>query len=539
MGSVLAGTGWGQTHKVSSQQPENVVRAVGVYEWTGELTKPTGSRFVPVTVFINGELEDAGVYRPQPVPFALLSGNVYEVDDAGLSKGMLVLETAIRAVKPDGAPGPNFDQGWTAYGTYKPAATAAAPKPSHLKPSKTLPTIQVSGGDSNKPHLSDRSGDTQPSKSGDTHSNPPNQPSQQQPSKPDSTTSTPQSGSTASTDDPDRPTMHRRTESEDTSTADTKTSSNDDAERPTLKRRSPEEEKERKKKNDIATVTAAGSMTDDPDRPILHHGSDKDREDMESPKLMGLPKDMHQMVGVSDAKNRDPHPFARSWEDMNEHTAVMTKMQDFARAQLAAYGIVPGVTPANAITGTVGANSTTSPSSSSGMTAPDTGPPTLKRGIPSKASVTTEGAPAPKASAPPAKRSTPTRAGAKSRHAPAAPPPVTLADEVLKGYTLSYGGSPTYVYMAHTVETDSVMRYVTIVAQADAMGNLQVALASVTDATHLDRKPWMRLIDAVDAEASNRASLLFELRGQNTRQFALYRVIAAKPEQIFATGTMM
>jgi hypothetical protein len=93
--------------------------------------------------------------------------------------------------------------------------------------------------------------------------------------------------------------------------------------------------------------------------------------------------------------------------------------------------------------------------------------------------------------------------------------------------------------MAHTVETDSVMRYVTIVAQADAMGNLQVALASVTDATHLDRKPWMRLIDAVDAEASNRASLLFELRGQNTRQFALYRVIAAKPEQIFATGTMM
>ena len=47
----------------------------------------------------------------------------------------------------------------------------------------------------------------------------------------------------------------------------------------------------------------------------------------------------------------------------------------------------------------------------------------------------------------------------------------------------------------------------------------------------------MQLVDAVDAEASNRASLLFELRGPNSRQFALYRVIASHPEQIFLTGT--
>jgi hypothetical protein len=47
----------------------------------------------------------------------------------------------------------------------------------------------------------------------------------------------------------------------------------------------------------------------------------------------------------------------------------------------------------------------------------------------------------------------------------------------------------------------------------------------------------MRLIDVVDAEASNRASLLFELRAARSRQFALYRVIAAKPEQIFVTGS--
>jgi hypothetical protein len=83
------------------------------------------------------------------------------------------------------------------------------------------------------------------------------------------------------------------------------------------------------------------------------------------------------------------------------------------------------------------------------------------------------------------------------------------------------------------------MRYVTVIAQADAMGELKLAMASATDAAHLERTPWMRLVDAVDVEASNRASLLFEMRGQTSRQFALYRVIATKPEQIFQTGSPM
>jgi hypothetical protein len=81
------------------------------------------------------------------------------------------------------------------------------------------------------------------------------------------------------------------------------------------------------------------------------------------------------------------------------------------------------------------------------------------------------------------------------------------------------------------------LRYVTIVAQADGLGELKPAIQNVTDAAHLDRTPRMRFVDVVDAEASNRASLLFELRGQNSRQFGLYRVIAAHSEQIFLTGT--
>ena len=68
-------------------------------------------------------------------------------------------------------------------------------------------------------------------------------------------------------------------------------------------------------------------------------------------------------------------------------------------------------------------------------------------------------------------------------------------------------------------------------AQVGPQGEPQIAIKSVTDAAHLDRTPRMRLVDVVDAEASNRASLLFELRAHNSRQFALYRVIGAQASQ--------
>jgi hypothetical protein len=123
------------------------------------------------------------------------------------------------------------------------------------------------------------------------------------------------------------------------------------------------------------------------------------------------------------------------------------------------------------------------------------------------------------------------------RPTPTPTPQQPLLDEELKAYTLSYGGAATYVYSAHTEGTGSALHYVTIVAQADGLGDVKPVIQSVTDAAHLDRTPKMQFVDVVDADGSNRASLLFELRSQNVRQFALYRVIAVHPEQIFLTGT--
>jgi hypothetical protein len=198
------------------------------------------------------------------------------------------------------------------------------------------------------------------------------------------------------------------------------------------------------------------------------------------------------MVAVSDAANRPPHDFSRAWQDEAEHQAILAKMQAAARAQLAAYET---------------ANAPAAPAAK--PLPPDT------RRINSKLR----------------------RTVVQETPPPPAPTPEPLLDEQLKGYTLSYGGAATYVYSAHTGGLGPTLCFVTLVAQVDMNGEPQIAIKSVTDATHLDRTPRMRLVDAVDAEASNRASLLIELRAQNSRQFALYRVIGARAEQTFLTGS--
>jgi hypothetical protein len=564
-GWAACGSAGAQMHKVA--KPEQVVRAVGVYEWTGDMTKPTASRLIPVSIFIEGKLEDAGVYVARPVPFALLSGNVYELQDAGVDKAMLDLAFA-RHLQAENATGDlAYDDGWFGYGSVKPLAVAKLKPASKLKPSKTLPVLMSSTGattqttDANHPQLGSKTSGGGAAGSGDAQSkttssdsgtagsttsasaDDPDRPTMKRRSDSSGTTAggtdttagttstTPAAGSTPA-DDPDRPTMKRRSDSTDTTaggtdttagtssttastsgsapaddpdrptmkrrpsdssdgTGDSTTASStgsgatpaDDPDRPTLKRHSAEDAK-RASGNDLATVSGTSSLNDDPDRPSLHHGKPTSAmTETELPKLVGMPVDLHQMVAVSDAVNRDPHEFTLAFDDATQRAAVLQKMQAMARVQLAAY----------------------------------------------------KGVPAPAAA--PARAVAKVAAMTPRRTAAPAAAPVALMDEELKAYTLSYGGAATYVYSAHTAGTGSALRYVTIVAQADGLGELKPAIQSVTDAAHLDRTPRMRFVDVVDVEASNRASLLFELRGQNARQFGLYRVIAAHSEQIFLTGT--
>jgi hypothetical protein len=505
MGALLPAAAEAQTHVV--KKPETVVRAIAVYEWTGDEAKPTASRLVPVSIFINNELRDAGLYLARPVPFALDRGNIFEGQKAGVPEGTLELAFQRHLQAASDTP---FDDRWTAYGIFKPVPKETA----YIAPKQTRPISQVVVSGGTRPQFSNRSDTAGTSTT--ASSDDPNKPKMQRrddsstgestassndSNKPvlqkrsDSTdTTTPDDTKAASSapadDDPHRPVLTRRSDSgnstEQTSatTSPSSTDSTDEADRPTLKKRTPAQSKAAQKKGDQASVTSAGSLNDDPDRPTLHRGTSSSPD---IPPLNGLPADMHQMVAVSDARNRPVHDFARPWDSDVEQAEVLARMEQTARAKLAAYDM-------------------------------QTPPPA---------------APAP----PPAKTTAAARTKKPAPVAPPPPAPAALADESLHGYTLSYGGAATFVYTASSPGMKGATRYVSIVAQQEPLGELKVALASVTDSTHLDRTPWLRLVDVVDAEASNRASLLFELRDQNARQFALYRVIGAQADQIFSTGT--
>ncbi len=452
-----------QTHKIT--KTENVVRSVGVYEWTGDMAKPAASRLIPVSLFIEGKLRDAAVYLASPAPLALLSGDVYELQKSGIALGTFDIAFSRHLVTPENA-GNTYDDGWFGYGKFIPLA---AQKKSTLKPSTTIAKINSVDEDDSAPHFSSRS--ATPGSGGAATPVPGTAPA---------TSETP-------ANDPDRPTLHRSSGSSNKTSAVDSTPP-DDADRPTLRRRSPEDAKN--PKNDRPSVTpVANSLNDDPNRPLLHRGKPVgSMSDADIPKLSGLPgdQDLHQVVAVSDAADHPPHDFSRAWDDESEHQAILAKLQSAARAQLAIYAA---------------ANTS---------------------------------APPPPATPKPAARAHHTTA--KTTPAPT-PQPEPLGDEKLVGYTLSYGGAPTYVYFAHTNGLGVAQRFVTLVAQINMNGEPEIALKNITDAAHLDRTPRMKLVDAVDAEALNRASLMFELRAQNSRQFALYRVIGARAEQTFITGS--
>jgi len=213
----------------------------------------------------------------------------------------------------------------------------------------------------------------------------------------------------------------------------------------------------------------------------------KPLEDVTVAPLTGVPAELHQAVAVSDAATHEEHIFSRNWESMAERADTQLALQSLARKQVQSYIAINKLL----------------------LTDPAAQP-----------------APAP--------RTTSTRTRKPAAAPP--PPPLPLEDEQLSGYELTYGGLPTFVYTAETPLFSGGPVYVTMVAQRLPSGNLQVAFESVTDAQHQDRTPWFRFVDAVDPDGSHRASLLFELRAQNSRQFALYRLITANAEQSFLTG---
>jgi hypothetical protein len=86
---------------------------------------PKTARLVPVSIFYQGDYQDAGVYMSQPAPLAVMSGTVYALESAGDPAGYFTLHDASRV-----------QDSWLAFGAWSPLHPAA----------------KAAGGDDARPH---------------------------------------------------------------------------------------------------------------------------------------------------------------------------------------------------------------------------------------------------------------------------------------------------------------------------------------------------------------------------------------------------
>jgi hypothetical protein len=365
---------------------------------------------------------------------------------------------------------------WVGFGKWKPLAP---PKPVRSAPAKVDDDEVVD----DKPVLhrkkgsSDGSGGSGSGSSGSgSGSADPDRPTlHRSPSDSGSNSSGGSDSGAAPATDPDRPKLEKKTPDNGSSTPPSDAGPSPDPNRPTLSK-----EGHAPQPDYLGNVDAVRNA-DDADRPKLKHGKSSGVVGVEvTPTLMGLPEGMQQAVAVSDAQNRPDHPWTFSWANPDDEGKMKAAMEDVARESL-------------------------------GLSAP-------APATPARTSRT--------AATPAARKTT----------KPAAPAPVTLEDEQFRVFELAYGAGATMVLTAHAGETPASQKFVTIVAQPDLYGNVRVLLKSRTDMAHLDETPRMRLVDAVDALADNRGELLFELRGDGSRQFALYRVYRGAAEKLFVSA---
>ena len=272
-------------HLETTKKAAPTIRAIAVVEWTGDTAKPKASRLIPISVFDGEQYQPGGLYLAKPEPLALQPGTEYVLQDSGIARGLFDVNTA-----------QDVDGYWFGYGAWKPMA--APPKKAKPKQGRNIP--QVVGGDAadGHPHLvrKDGSGSQGSSSSGGSN----------QPSSNTQTSSNPPAG------DPDRPTLRRRSDSSDSGSSASSASSGETA----------------------APETAIAGA--DPDRPHMAHGQQSMTDDYQPAQLTGVPSGLQQMIAVSDASDREAHPFVYLWADPADATTMQTQMEIAASAAIAA-----------------------------------------------------------------------------------------------------------------------------------------------------------------------------------------------------------
>ncbi len=314
----------GQVAKPDANAPD--MRAVAVYEWTGDETHPKAARLVPICIYDGQALNDAGVYLAQPEPLALQSDVEYQLQRDGKPVGLFDIDTSARE-----------QGGWVGYGKWRPlekanpAAAQVAKVDEDDDAQSDVPILH------RKHHADDSTGGSG-SGSGSGSSAPAPDPDRPTLHKGGDASSSgsgagsgTSSGGNSSTDssapppDSDRPVLHSGGDTSSSANTSGGSASSDDSSRPKLKK---------KKKDDEEAYVADIATSADPNRPHLTPGKFAGYGAPVVPTLFGLPIDMHQTVAVSDAVDRPEHPWNYTWANPDDEDKMKEAMEDLARSAL-------------------------------------------------------------------------------------------------------------------------------------------------------------------------------------------------------------
>src|SRR5580698_6656396 len=144
------------------------LRASGVFEWTGDLTNPRAGRLIPLAVWDGQQYQPGGLYLAQPAPLTVLTGTIYELEQAGTPRGLFQVNGAENL--GGGVSGASAgSSSWIAVGSVKPEVPIVKAKPPMSKHPPRV--VKDADTDSDRPTLhrkdSSDSGDSSSSASSD------------------------------------------------------------------------------------------------------------------------------------------------------------------------------------------------------------------------------------------------------------------------------------------------------------------------------------------------------------------------------------
>jgi hypothetical protein len=479
-------------------------RAVGLLQ----LTSSGKATLIPIAILLDGKFYDASAYKADPVPMALDSGTVYEVEQSGDSQGLFTVSGALHS-KNAGSANP-----WVGAGSYLPNGTEAAKS---TRKAEDVP-VGLNSSDSDAPPRLTRGNASKPAA----------------PSKasPASAPSTPASGAPAATGSSEKPVAASAppVSSQPASGSSGSGSTGRDEQKPTVPAASDKPADQSVKQQAPATTagqtspggsssgqtsqgqaspgqaspgqTSPGQTSENYYRPALRRGKPTQAapEEDEPAAKVGKPESPATAVGaspgavqlvpaISDAGGPDPHSYKFFWKT-GEEEERRNEMLALAGDEVRAY--------ANAL---------------------------ARNRIPAKL--------------PAAKAAT---AGHK---VPAKPPQPVLENVQFRAFDVWVNNQIVMILTAEAHfpaahippapgATAAPEQYsLTLVTRTDIYGNLRKLYSGVTDKFHLDVTPRLELIDVVDADGDGRGELLFRETTDAGGGYVIYRATADKLWKMF------